>query len=401
MRFRHFPLKAAFALLTAFACGAVSVRAANANPAPLALSSSASGAALHPFLPAAGQANGGAVVIVPGAPFTGQNTDNEGVQLAKWLNEKGISGFVLRSAAPTVADIHRAVRALRARAADYRISDKRIAVVGFARGAELAAEAAYEQPAPARPDATDPLEKLSGQPDLLGLIWGAKVPAAVPADSPTTFIVCSTRTEDNQGAGVDLWTKLRGARVSVDAHFFQKGAANSGLAAGDPALKAWPDMWYAWARFNGFLTDETRVPLKGMVYLDGHILPHGYVVLTPVDFVGAGPVVARVFNSTASEPLGLFTVPARYGAVPGKYKVDVRQNMNRWLSNSFSGGLIGGRGGATPEAAHFGHHRALNPTISDQRSFTKVRPSDRQDYIIEIKPGAEANQDMKIEVFSK
>jgi hypothetical protein len=81
--------------------------------------------------------------------------------------------------------------------------------------------------------------------------------------------------------------------------------------------------------------------------------------------------------------------------------VDVRQNMNRWLSNSFSGDLVNARNSATPEQAYFGHHRVLAPSISDQRSFTKVRPTDKDDYIVEIKPGADANLEMKIEIFSK
>jgi hypothetical protein len=125
------------------------------------------------------------------------------------------------------------------------------------------------------------------------------------------------------------------------------------------------------------------------------------VILTPLDFVGVGPVIARVFNSIANAPIGEFIVPAGQGPIAGRYKVDVRQNMNRWLSNSFSGDLVGGRGPMTPEKAHFGHHRELGPSIDDQKSFTKVRPSDRQDYIVEIKPGVDANTAMTIAVFSK
>ena len=72
--------------------------------------------------------------------------------------------------------------------------------------------------------------------------------------------------------------------------------------------------------------------------------------------------------------------------------------MNRWLSNSFSGDLVRG---TSPAQVTFGHYRRLEPTIEDQKSFTKVRPGDTQDYIVEIKPGADANLAMKIEVFSK
>jgi acetyl esterase/lipase len=223
------------------------------------------------------------------------------------------------------------------------------------------------------------------------------------ADVPPTLLIGSTAVADKMADQIELWNKLRAVRASVDAHFFAKAAAGSDLVPNHPSLGAWPELFHAWARTNGLLTDLPRVPVKGTVRLDGRTLPHGYVILTPADFIGAGPIVGWVLNSTANVPMGQFSLPAIRGPVPGRYKVDVRQNMNRWLSNSFSGGLVsGGRGGApiTAEQKHFGHYRVLAPSIADQRSFTKVRPTDADDYLIEIKPGAEANLDLQIEVFS-
>ena len=147
----------------------------------------------------------------------------------------------------------------------------------------------------------------------------------------------------------------------------------------------------------GFLTDGPRVPLKGVVTIDGRTIPHGYLILTPVDFVGAGPIAAQILNSTANVPMGQFSVPANLGAVPGRYRVDVRENMTRWLSNSFTNGLTSGN---SPAAVTFGHYRPLAPSVADQLSFTKVRPGDKQDYIVEIKPDAAANLDLNISVFS-
>lgn len=348
------------------------------------------------FLPPAGNHTGAAVLIVA--------EGSAGPQMARWLNERGIAGFVLRPRpAPVdknvaVADINRAVQSLRAHAADYKISPKRVAVLGIGSGAELAAEAVYNRPVEAKADATDPVEKFASRPDLLALVWGSSVPAGAVTNTPPTLLVGSTATGDGMTGMIDLWTKLRGARVRVDAHFFPKADANAGLATDQPSLSTWPEIFFNWARFEGLLTDEPRVPIKGMVYLDGHVLPHGYIVLTPVDFPGAGPIVGRVFNSTAGEAIGFFSVPTTQGPIAGRYKVDVRQNMNRWISNSFTGGLTRGTG---PEQVAFGHYRRLDPTIDDQHSFTKVHPGDSKDYIIDIKPGAAANLDLKIEVFSK
>lgn len=361
---------------------------ADAMPAPFLLSDDPTAQALHPFLPPPDRSTGAAVVIIPGVPFSGSNNGNEGVQLARWLNARGIAGFVvgarLRSdPAASVTEVSRAVSLLRSRAAEFKLSPGRIALLGIGPGAELASAAGYT-PAP----------DSSGRPDLLALINGGSAPAAVVAGSPPTFLVGSARITDGQAGLIELWTKLRAARSPVDAHFFAKAETNSSLGH-------WNEMFFKWVRFQGLLTDAPRVPIKGMVYLDGRSFPHGYVILTPIDFVGAGPIVARIFNSTANAPLGEFVVPASQGPVAGRYKVDVRQNMNRWLSNSFSGGLIGGRGGnVTPEQAHFGHHRVLAPSIADQRSFTKARPMDKEDLVIEIKPEADANLALKIEVFT-
>ncbi|HUR57363.1 MAG TPA: alpha/beta hydrolase, partial [Opitutaceae bacterium] len=310
--------------------------------------------------------------------------------LVAWLNARGIAAWPLPAPA-TAADAARAVQQLRSRAAELRLSPTRVALLGFGLGANVAAEAAYLPGTEAA---------AASRPDFVALIAPTSVPVFTSeVRAPPTFLVGSSQAEDKTPA-VELWQKLRAARVPVDAHFFARADQANGLAGGNPAAGTWPALFHAWARFSGLLTDAPRLPVKGTVYLDGRTLPHGYVIFTPVNFVGVGPIVGRVLNSTAGVPMGEFSITAPQGPVAGRYKVDVRQNMNRWLSNSFSGDLVGGRGGPTPEKAHFGHHRVLAPSITDQRSFTKVRPGDAQDYIVEFRPGSESNLALRIEVFS-
>lgn len=339
-----------------------------------------------PFLPAARPATGAGVLIL-------SPSDSDGAQIARWLNERGIAAFVARAGA-SADDARQALQSVRAKASEHRISPRRVAVLGLGLGATAAAQLGYAAEA-------------SERPALLALVDGGPASATLSADVPPTLLIGSTAAAGTTDS-IELWNKLRAARAPVDAHFFSQphavGQVSDLPRPGQSSdLLSWQEMFYVWARFHGLLTEQPRVAIKGMVQLDGYPLPHGYVILTPVDFVGAGPIVARVFNSTANVPIGEFVVPANQGPIAGRYKIDVRQNMNRWLSNSFSGGLIGGgRGGGqvTPEQAHFGHHRVLAPSIDDQKSFTKVRPTDKDDYIIEIKPGADANLALKIEVFS-
>lgn len=367
--------------------------------------------AVIPFLPAGTTANNAGVLIVPDAADPKGTLDGMSVALAQRLAERGLASFVLRTTAagspPNIfrsADVARALRAIVGRAAEFKLNPTRVGVVGLGQGAPATAEFAYASKPGSSPLAnavpTKEAEANPARPAFVALIWGSPEVASVPADGPPAFLVGSTRAGDNLSGSIELWTKLREARVPVDAHFFAQRDDSPEAVFTDSSAVGWPEMFYTWTRFQGFLTDAPRLALKGMAYLDGHPLPQGYVIFTPVDFVGAGPIVARVINSTAGVPIGEFSVPASQGPVAGRYKVEVRQNMNWWLSNAFSGPLVNARNGVTPEQAYFGHHRVLAPSIADQQVFTKQRPTDPQGYLIEFKPGA-ANEDLKIEVFTK
>lgn len=332
-------------------------------------------------LPAAGVHTGGSVVIV--SPL-------DATPLVRRLNEWGIAAWALPGAA-TAEDAAQAVQELRARATGLKLSPTRVALLGFAGGADVVADAVERSRSAAA---------ALSRPDFVALIWPTRVPAfSVESPSPPTFLVGSTHAADIT-AGVELWQKLRATRTAVDAHFFPRADRTTVLAAGNPSVSAWPEMFFNWARFTGLLTDEPRLPVKGMVTLDGRPLPHGYVIFTPVGFAGVGPIVGHVLNSTAGVPIGQFSIAAARGPIAGRYQVEVRQNMNRWLSNSFSGDLVSSRGGLTPEKTHFGHHRVLAPTLTDQRAFTKVRPKDAGDYIVELRAGAGSNLALQIDVFT-
>src|SRR5687768_13159685 len=51
---------------------------------------------LTPYLPAAGKANGAAIVIAPGGGHSKLCIDHEGHNLARWLAERGVAAFVLK-----------------------------------------------------------------------------------------------------------------------------------------------------------------------------------------------------------------------------------------------------------------------------------------------------------------
>jgi hypothetical protein len=388
----------AFLFLALSAVGHGATAKPTALPAPITLPTPGTPAgqtAFYPFLPATANNTGAGILIITSKPFSTQNP-GEGLAMAQWLNAHGLAAFILTHGNATAGDaadrpvgeVNSALEYLHAHAADFHLSATRVGLLGFGPGAALAANAAF-----ANPDGADPANPAAIHPDFLALIYGASVPAAGAANPPPTFLIGSTNAEDNLTPMIDLWNYLRGprVRVPVEAHFFPKVDASAGLAQDNASLGAWPDLFYNWVRAYGFLTDLPRVAIHGSVSLDGRPLPHGYLILTPLDNIGAGPIIAHVFNSTQGVAIGSFSLPAKQGPVPGRYRVDVRQNANRWLSNAFSNDLI--------RDPAFGHSRILSPSIDDQHSYTKQHPTDKDDIIIEIKPDNNAAVD--IAVFSK
>ncbi|WP_371869679.1 alpha/beta hydrolase [Duganella flavida] len=123
-------------------------------------------------------ANGAAVVIAPGGGHRMLVFENEGMVAAKSLNRVGVTAFVLkyrlaRDAGSSysiendaAADLRRAVRWVRAHAADYGVDPQRVGVMGFSAGGELVSLVADnpEPSPPARQDAVD-RQSAAGLPD--------------------------------------------------------------------------------------------------------------------------------------------------------------------------------------------------------------------------------------------
>src|SRR6187455_543868 len=300
--------------------------------------------AVTPFVPAPSKRNGAAVLVVPGGGFTIRAVDHEGVLVAQWLKDRGITAFLLRyrlrplyGRNDWVADGQRAMQFIRAHAAEYNISADRIGAVGFSAGAELVADMTVNAIA-ANSNATDSLERFSSKPDFMILAYGSMhIPdngdSATIANLPPTFMYGTVEDRASQGGMLDMYTRLYRAGARVEAHFFQNGIHGTGFAVGDPVLGQWTNLLHNWLAVGGFLTSKQQVALSGIVKLDGSPLVKGMVILTPVNDVEAPPVIVYI-NNTGTGELGRFLVPKNQGPVAGKYKVEVRQDATRWVSNS-------------------------------------------------------------------
>ena len=104
------------------------------------------------FLPAADKANGTAVIICPGGGYHVLLTKREGSDVARALNELGVTAFVLRYRLPDdkimvdqsigpLQDAQQAIRLVREQAQRWGVNPSKIGIMGFSAGGHLAATA--------------------------------------------------------------------------------------------------------------------------------------------------------------------------------------------------------------------------------------------------------------------
>lgn len=235
------------------------------------------------------RATGAAVVVCPGGGYATLAFDHEGHDVARWLNDLGVSAFVLRYRHGSryrhpwpLRDAQRAIRTVRAYAGEWRVDPDRIGILGFSAGGHLASTAATHVE-PGDPDADDPLARFSTRPDFLTLVYpvisltepfthtgsrryllgpdpdsalvhGLSSEKQVTEQTPPTFLV---HTGEDEGVpaenSVAFYLALREAGVPAELHVYEEGSHGFGLAPDDPVLSSWTDRWADWARERGLL----------------------------------------------------------------------------------------------------------------------------------------------------
>jgi len=124
------------------------------------------------YLPDTDKATGAALVICPGGAYAGL-APHEGDHYARFFCEHGIAGFVLKYRLGSASyrhpamlqDAARAIRTVRARAAEWKLDPKRVGIIGSSAGGHLASTLLTHFDA-GRADADDPIERQSSRPDL-------------------------------------------------------------------------------------------------------------------------------------------------------------------------------------------------------------------------------------------
>lgn len=226
-----------------------------------------------------------AVIVLPGGGYRG-HAPHEAEPVAEWLGSLGLASFVCRyrlwpnrHPAP-LHDAERAIRTVRARAAEWGVDAKRVGVLGFSAGGHCAASVSCLGQ-PGRPDHPDAVERESGRPDaavlcyavisfqpwshsgsrenLLGrkpdpeLLRQLSLENAVHDRCPPTFL---WSTADDPGVTVFNSLHYAGAlrrnNVPFAMHVYPTGRHGLGLAQDVPHVQDWTGACASWLRSLGW-----------------------------------------------------------------------------------------------------------------------------------------------------
>ena len=253
---------------------------------------------LRAFFPSSAETSGAAVLICPGGGYVRTAYVTSGLQLAKWFNTLGVSAFVLDYRLPNSPDVlqreiaplqdaQRAMRLLRAHAAEWNISPSRIGVMGISAGGHLATTlGTREEDVAAIGDSVD---KLPYKPNFMILVSpvitmgelthvGSRTallgdhPSAeliakysnelhVTASTPPAFIV---HAFDDKAVPVQnslmFYEALVAKHDSSTLHVFPRGGHSIALRNNPGSTQLWTRLCEEWMLEMGFLTppDEKR-----------------------------------------------------------------------------------------------------------------------------------------------
>ncbi len=245
---------------------------------------------LTPFLPATGTASGAAVVVCPGGGYGGL-ANHEGADYALFLNQHGVTAFVLKYRLGShgyrhprmLQDAQRAIRLVRSRAAEWNIDPNRVGIMGSSAGGHLASTAVTHFDA-GDAAAADAVERQSSRPTLGILCYpvismGAnthqgsknnllgKEPSTelvellsnekqVTRETPPCFV---WHTWEDKAVKVenalDFAAALQRNGVPFDLHVYQKGRHGIGLNDKPPFANVHPwgrDLVF-WLKEQGFV----------------------------------------------------------------------------------------------------------------------------------------------------
>jgi len=228
--------------------------------------------------------SGAAMVIFPGGGY-GALASYEGQDYGEWLATNGMASFVVKYRLGSdgyqhprmLEDAARAVRLVRAKAAQWKIDPKRVGVIGSSAGGHLASTLMTHFDL-GNPDAADPVDRQSSRPNLGILCYpvismgtnthqGSKKNLLGPDPSPELVRLLSNELQVTSNTppcfiwhtwedtvvkvenSLSFAGALRRAGVPFELHVYEQGAHGLALKPNHP----WPHDCIFWLRSRQFV----------------------------------------------------------------------------------------------------------------------------------------------------
>lgn len=202
------------------------------------------------------------IIVCPGGGYSYVVHDKEGTEIASWLNSVGIGAIVLKYRVPNnrdgaLQDIQRALSLARAHAAEWNIDPKRLGVIGFSAGGNLAAKAStqFDQ---RTYTAIDTIDRQSCRPDFAMLVYPAYLDKDgkvspdlnLKANIPPTLIIHTEDDKNYVGGSKIYHAALDEAKVPNEFRLYPTGGHGYGLRA-TRDVRVWPQAALEWLQKTG------------------------------------------------------------------------------------------------------------------------------------------------------
>ncbi len=233
-----------------------------------------SGAKLEVFAADPMLANGTAVIIAPGGGLLAHAIEKEGRRVARWLNLKGITAFVLqyrlypmgkddldiarkaeteiiKMVSPvlplSIEDGKNAVAHVRENAHLWNLEKNKIGFMGFSAGGAVTMGVALREAEENRPDFIVPVYpwmKVIGE-------------YSIPEEVPPMLVICAS--DDPLMIGPDsitLYSRWIDEGGLAGIHMYSKGGHGFGMDTQGLPSDSWIDRFYEWAVTEGFVNSK-------------------------------------------------------------------------------------------------------------------------------------------------
>lgn len=228
-----------------------------------------------------GPNTGAAIVVFPGGGFRLLAIDLEGTEICDWITSRGITCVLLKYRVPksnhywdrdekrhitpavpfALQDAQRAIKLVRARAAELGVVPSKIGVLGMSAGGYLVAQTSNIPKATYSPVDAD--DRLSSVPDFAIALYPGHLCRAgatldptieVSKQTPPTFLLAAWDDPVNKVCNTTVYAHaLAGAGAAAEVHVFAEGKHAFGLRHRDLPIASWPSLVENWLKAIGVL----------------------------------------------------------------------------------------------------------------------------------------------------